>query len=279
VLEEKRNQSIGLNDSLTNDNENGFIDKKTLLKKELQELQEKLDEQSKAYQKYLDIKKSWEEKRQLIIGAEDKEGSITALKSHLEYLDEKLSFDLNQAAENRKKLTRELFEKKEEIIKLYKKLFEPVSSFITNYGTLLSDYKIELDVHFRIDSLSEKFFDHVSLGSKGSFIGNPAGYKKLEQLIDNHDLTTSDGLISFLNDIIQHLQTDSREEQNNEKREVESQLKKGYSVLDLYTFLFSIDYLEPKYKLKLAGKDLSELSPGERGALLLIFYLTLDKND
>lgn len=279
VLEERQNQSISFNESLTNENKNGFIDKKTALKKELQELQEKLDEQSKAYQKYLDIKKSWEEKRQVIIGAEDKEGSITALKSHLQYLDEKLSCDLNQATEDRKKLTRELFEKKEEIIRLYKKLFEPVSSFIKNYGTLLSGYKIELDVDFRIINLTEKFFDHVSLGSKGSFIGNPAGYEILSQLIDNHDLKTPDGILSFLDDVIMHLQKDLREGQSQEKRDVESQLKKGYSVLDLYSYLFNLDYLVPEYRLKLAGKNLSELSPGERGALLLIFYLTLDKND
>jgi len=31
--------------------------------------------------------------------------------------------------------------------------------------------------------------------------------------------------------------------------------------------------------LKLSGKELTELSPGERGALLLIFYLLLDKGD
>lgn len=279
VLQEKQNQSISFNKSLTNENMNGFIDKKTALKKELKELQEKLDEQSKAYQKYLDIKKSWDEKRQLIIGTEDKEGSISALKSHLQYIDEKLSSDINQATEDRKKLTRELFEKKEEIIRLYKKLFKPVSSFIKNYGTLLSDYKIELDVDFRINNLTEKFFDHVSLGSRGSFIGNPAGYEKLSQLIENHDLKTSDGIIEFLDDIILHLQKDQREGQNQEKRDVESQLKKGYSVLDLYSYLFSLDYLVPEYRLKLAGKNLSELSPGERGALLLIFYLTLDQND
>lgn len=279
VLEEKQNRSIKLNDSLSNESKTGYFDKKAALTKELIGIQEKLDEQSKAYQKYLDAKKFWEEKRQLIVGAEDKEGSIVALKAHLQYLEKKLPHDLKLAIEERKKLTKLLFERKGEIIKLYKKLFEPVSSFINNYGTLLSEYQIELDVDFRIVSLTEKFFDHVSLGSKGSFIGNPAGHEKLNQLLENHDLKTSKGIISFLDDIILHLKNDLREGQNEEKRDVESQLKKGYSVLDLYSYLFNLDYLVPEYRLKLAGKNLSELSPGERGALLLIFYLTLDKND
>jgi ABC-type lipoprotein export system ATPase subunit len=43
--------------------------------------------------------------------------------------------------------------------------------------------------------------------------------------------------------------------------------------------LFNLDYLKPTFKLNLGSKSLSELSPGERGALLLIFYLFLDKDD
>ena len=38
-------------------------------------------------------------------------------------------------------------------------------------------------------------------------------------------------------------------------------------------------YLVPEYSLKLDGKDLSQLSPGERGALLLVFYLLVDRSD
>lgn len=40
-----------------------------------------------------------------------------------------------------------------------------------------------------------------------------------------------------------------------------------------------MDYLLPVYDLRLDGKKLEELSPGERGALLLVFYLIIDKED
>ena len=46
-----------------------------------------------------------------------------------------------------------------------------------------------------------------------------------------------------------------------------------------YDFLFSLEYLEAYYELKLGNKSLSSLSPGERGALLIVFYLMLDKDD
>ena len=50
-------------------------------------------------------------------------------------------------------------------------------------------------------------------------------------------------------------------------------------VTDLYNYIFSLDYLKPTYQLKLFGKGIEQLSPGERGHLLLVFYLLVDKDD
>ena len=51
-----------------------------------------------------------------------------------------------------------------------------------------------------------------------------------------------------------------------------------YFDVNLY-HLFSLIYLRPRYALKLGSKSLPELSPGERGVLLLIFYLLVDLDD
>jgi hypothetical protein len=152
-----------------------------------------------------------------------------------------------------------------------------VSDFIQTYGDVLENYSINLDVDYKINGLVEKFFDHVSLGSKGSFIGYPTGMERLNHIVTNHELKTEAGIVAFLNEMMDNLHFDKREDFEGEKRDIEKQLKKGYSVLDLFSFLFNLEYLEPEYKLKLGDKNISELSPGERGALLLIFYLTLDQ--
>lgn len=52
----------------------------------------------------------------------------------------------------------------------------------------------------------------------------------------------------------------------------------AHDVKELYDYLFSLEYLSTKYELRLGGKNLNELSPGEKGLLLLIFYLQLDRN-
>ena len=40
-----------------------------------------------------------------------------------------------------------------------------------------------------------------------------------------------------------------------------------------------MQYLQPRFELRWAGKPLDQLSPGERGSLLLVFYLLIDKRD
>ena len=60
---------------------------------------------------------------------------------------------------------------------------------------------------------------------------------------------------------------------------IETQLKKGHTKLELYNFIYCLDYIKPLFQLKLSDKILSALSPGERGALLLLFYLFIDMDD
>jgi ABC-type cobalamin/Fe3+-siderophores transport system ATPase subunit len=48
---------------------------------------------------------------------------------------------------------------------------------------------------------------------------------------------------------------------------------------EVLNFLYGLEYIRPRYVLRWEGKDLSMLSPGERGTLLLVFYLLIDKSD
>jgi predicted ATP-dependent endonuclease of OLD family len=142
----------------------------------------------------------------------------------------------------------------------------------------MMDYKINLDVSIQLNNFPEKFFGFISRGAKGSFIGTDEGHIVLNQITEGVEFKTEKDVLAFLDDILEHLVYDKRNDEN-EERMVVDQLRQGYEVKDFYDFLFSIEYLEPNYKLRLAEKNISELSPGERGALLLIFYLLLDKQD
>lgn len=60
---------------------------------------------------------------------------------------------------------------------------------------------------------------------------------------------------------------------------VSEQLRSGVEPVALLDAIFGLSYLTPKYQLKWGGKNIDELSPGERGTLLLIFYLLIDRRD
>ncbi len=242
-------------------------------------LKEKLGETSKNYQKYLDNTNKWLKKQKEYDGAIQSPNSIKFFENQINFLKKGVFTELKSLYDQRKEILRSLFRKKSEIINLYKTLFNPLTNFIKEHSELLNNYQISIDVEFKVKGLIEKFFDHVSFGSKGSFIGNPDGVERLKGIFNKYDLNKEEDTIAFLDEVIDHLKFDKRKEFIDHKREIPKQLKKGYSTTDLYEFLFDLDFLEPEYRLKLADKNVSELSPGERGALLLIFYLTIDQND
>jgi ABC-type lipoprotein export system ATPase subunit len=72
------------------------------------------------------------------------------------------------------------------------------------------------------------------------------------------------------------LHEDDRTGQDSASRSVAEQVK---DIEGLYEYLFSLEFLDKNYQLKQGDKNLEQLSPGERGALLLVFYLLLDNND
>lgn len=113
---------------------------------------------------------------------------------------------------------------------------------------------------------------------KGSFCGKETGQEQLKSILRKCDFSTFAGCQAFLDMALDNLEFDARPDFHNAPREIHSQIRAAKESA-FYNFLFELDYLEPTYALMLADKDISQLSPGEKGALLLIFYLTLDKAD
>jgi ABC-type lipoprotein export system ATPase subunit len=57
------------------------------------------------------------------------------------------------------------------------------------------------------------------------------------------------------------------------------QFKDGKQLADFYLELLGLKYLKVEYDILFDNKNIKQLSPGERGALLIIFYLLIDKGD
>lgn len=144
------------------------------------------------------------------------------------------------------------------------------------------DISIEAGLRFNASIFCEEFLKFINQRSVGSYSGQNEGRAMLQQFLNPVDnWENEEQVFASLNAIVEALHTDRRDEISSKQiaRDVFKQMRGQETPQKLYDYVFGFDYLEPKYDLKVDGKDLSELSPGERGDLLLIFYLMLDRQD
>jgi energy-coupling factor transporter ATP-binding protein EcfA2 len=263
---------------LNPENANGVIFKLNKLVADLKNGQEELDKPAREQQKYLDDLKAWEVKKAEIQGSIDIDGSLKFLENQISYLDTQLKLDLELKYGERKKSLLQLFEKKKDLVAIRKELFLPVTKFIDDFKELKSRYDVKIDVALELKSFADNFFNKINQGKIGTYAGREEGYKRLQDSIERSHFDNEEEFIAFTDEILDNLRYDKRYPQTPNVS-IENQLRKGVEIGELYEFIFNYDYLQPVYNLKLGTKTLQELSPGERGALLLIFYLILDNDD
>jgi ATPase subunit of ABC transporter with duplicated ATPase domains len=160
----------------------------------------------------------------------------------------------------------------------YEQLYAPVQKVASEAAVAAgSSHSLRLEFHAYISSVKfrDDFFDFIRRNRKGTFYGEDESRKAVLDILNAHDLGTTDGVVAFTDAICAALVEYDRDGVK-EKIAVEPQLRQGKTVQELYDFLYGMQYLDVRYTLKLGGKDISHLSPGEKGALLLVFYLLLD---
>jgi ABC-type lipoprotein export system ATPase subunit len=248
-------------------------EKKGALKKETA----KLDTEQKIFQDYLADKAKWEQEQAKIVGSGDQTNTLEFYKAEVKYLDDDLNIDLDAKYEERNELTRVTFNKKQEVITVYKNARERLNEIIKKNSKTLKDYKIDVDAFLTTKSdFSARFLNYIDKNKKGSFYSQEGAEFQFKALSSEVNFDEEEDIISFLDSIMDALLKDKREKQNGEQRVISEQVK---NIAELYNYLYSLDFLENNYQLKQGNKNLEQLSPGERGALLLVFYLLLDKSD
>jgi len=194
-----------------------------------------------------------------------------------EFAEKKLDSALKDARNKRIQISLAIYRQKKKLLDLYESFKKPVSNLIEKQK-MLRAYNVNIESSFNVKSdFFRGFLDYIHKGKVGSFYGTDDGERTIRQIVASADLGQENGIASMLEKIIEHLEHDRRKYVgDNGKRVISDQI----TDLDgFYSYVFSLHYLEPKYELKLGGKHLHELSPGERGVLLLVFYLMLDKEN
>ena len=237
----------------------------------------KLDAEQQQYQKYLADKASWQKDQAAILGAADRLDTVQFYQHELDYLDNNLISELKAKYDDRRAIVRIIFDKKQDVISVYKEARNRLNKIINQNQDTLKNYKIEVDASLvKSAGFNSKFLDFILQNKMGTFHSRDGGEAQLIRLLAEIDFDVKDDVLSLLDNLISALRFDQRTGQKNEQRAVAEQVK---DIPALYDYLFSLEFLEKNYQLKQGDKELEQLSPGERGALLLVFYLLLDNND
>lgn len=154
-------------------------------------------------------------------------------------------------------------------------LFEPVQSLIQNNSLIRDEYKLQFmaELSCTADQIYNKLFSIIKQTS-GEFRGESESLSVIKDLIDKHDLNDIDSTLSFIDELHRKLEASSK---NNVG--IASLLRKDRTSNEVYDLIFGLEYIDPRYTLMFQDAQIEQLSPGQRGALLLIFYLLVDKGN
>ncbi|MER9599084.1 TrlF family AAA-like ATPase [Mesorhizobium sp. M0244] len=234
------------------------------------ELRDQLSAPQREYQQYLELREAINKQKASALGneADPQPNTVRHLQRAIADLTNELPGQIAATREARSKLAREIYASKNRILEFYKDLKQSVDTQLATVA--IRDFSVEIDASFILkNDFAETFLSKVIKNKRGPFNGlNKTPGQTLSEFISVINWNDIDSILNGLEAVLAAMQA--------EEYRFGDQVR---DPKDFYDLLFSLDYIEPSYKLRLSSKDLEELSPGEKGLLLLIFYLQLDKDD
>lgn len=227
------------------------------------------DNAEKAYQKYLTDIRNWETAQKEIIGDSTKEGSLSYYENELNYIESGLKQAYEEKLKERIGLVSKIFEQKKQISEIYRELYRPIERKLL---PLLenSEDKIEFNISIILKDrdIATKLLSYINQQMTGIFKGKTDASVTMKEYIQSADFNDCENIISFMNNVLTCISED-----------IDKSSQKVKDKLGFYNLLTSLDYINAEYSLTLGERSLAMLSPGERGIVLLVFYLALSEND
>lgn len=255
----------------------GLRQRLTMAEQKIGDLQTKLDAPNRAYQAYLKALVEWQAKRAAIEGSDKNPDSLKGLEASLAALDQ-LPDRITKARDDQAALAVQIHNEKIAQAAVYRKLYGAVQGYIDSHVLAKDKLKLEFRVELTNEDFAGRLLALLALNRRGSFMGIDEGRAKAEALIQATNWEDAESVRKFLADLDSALHVDQRPGQRAEVQ-LKDQLSKGRKPEEVFDLAYGFEYIRPRYVLRWEGKDLSMLSPGERGALLLVFYLLIDKDD
>lgn len=279
IIEKERISLKAIEESLDPLLDNSLISQREECESKIHNLVESLSEPYQKYQTYQKELEDWRAREAEIVGDCEKYETLRYFENEREIIKTTLPKLLEEKVRDRLAIVHQIYQKKETIIGLYKMAYDPVMQLIRDNKMEMGEFNLSFDAQLTVNSFIDHFLEYINQSVKGTFCGKDNGYSQMKRIMDDAEYHDVMSLDLFLSALEQAMCTDCRDGMDLEVRFTTEQLRKGVGLVDYYDFIYGLDYLMPSYRLRLGSKELSELSPGERGSLLLIFYLLLDKSN
>lgn len=248
---------------------NGLHKQLENLKYEKEKLIATTDGEEKQYQKYLQDLSDWELERKKIIGDAETEDTLIYFEIEKKYIEEQLEKDYCKQREDRESLLKKIFDFQKQMVGVYDSIYEPIEEEIKK---LLGDWEDGIEFTAEVQKIEPDFqeiiLSYISQKYTGIFKGKLDAQIKMDRFIKKTEFSNVESVLKLVNDVLRVIDED-----------IDQSEKKVANKFEFYNYLFGLDYIGVSFKLKMGGRSLEELSPGERGIVLLIFYLALSKNN
>jgi len=266
---------------LSADSEASLLSRRVAAESAIHVIKSKLGEEQRLFLVYREQLAQWEQAKVNLQGDKDKSNTIAWYAAEIAGLDE-LPKRREQLKVNRLLIARHLHEQIGKVVEEYRTLYQPVQGFVQSTAKMEMPLPLDFDVRIAEEGFQDAFLARINRQTRGSFAGVDESNLLVRLLIKETDFVNGEAVAAFIEKIDDMLHFDHRVDGgNNAELSVVDQLRKEYRDRpeELYDYLFGLSYLKPKYSLTYDGQEIGQLSPGERGLLLLVFYLLVDKDD
>ncbi|MEQ7219436.1 TrlF family AAA-like ATPase [Vagococcus fluvialis] len=251
-----------------------LLEKEAILINEKNQLIEKSTSDVKEYQKYIQELKEWNNKINSIKSDENSEDTLEYIESEIDYIENKVDEDYVKCIKDRKEVVESIYLEKTKIMDIYKDIYSPIDNELRNILTDL-DNGISFSATLSFDAGTKKILNNINKQLSSLFMGVHNANNQMDMLIREVDANELDSVVSFTEKFIDGCMKSDEEETEGDFSKLNKVIRDKEKV---YSELFGLDFISVDYSLTLDGKELSQLSPGERGLVLLIFYLVLSKD-
>lgn len=229
-----------------------------------------LDVRALERQEAVDALRNWTALELEIIGSPAVPDSVAFLEAAVAGVPDRHAALLTSEARRREKVS-EIFENHERLRTFYADLFAPIDRYLTGNELLRERLRIEVRTEMRQTGFVHDLGTYFDQTKAGHF--RQGGAASFEEDVNDTDFGSFAAVWELLSAVL------VRARDNDPNRDVDRQMRGGRHREELYDWLFGLSYISTGYTLSLDGKAISQLSPGERGAVLLVFYLMVDRDN